>query len=119
MGTLVSRSANTATEVGGLKHGRSCGRTREGMWSWGQRGTQSTCFIGTKVQILTPEELRGPRSSWGQRGTQFNCFTSTKVQILTPEELREWDEEELREIFAHNTFEVLNFLALLVQTYRN
>jgi hypothetical protein len=71
-----------------------------------------------KYKILTPEELRGPRSSWGQRGTQFTCFTSTKVQILTPEELREWDEEELREIFAHNTFEVLNLLALLVQEYK-
>jgi len=41
-----------------------------------------TCFTGTKVQILTPEELE-----FGRSISLLTCFTGTKVQILTPEEL--------------------------------
>ncbi len=45
-------------------------------------GTQCTCFTGTKVQVLTPQDC-----GWtGPAGTQFTCFTGTKVQILTPED---------------------------------
>ena len=58
------------------------------------QGTQFTCFTGTKVQIMTPEELQGLRARrirrWSLRrmrlicsGEQFTCFTSTKVQILS------------------------------------
>ena len=38
-------------------------------------GAEFTCCASTKVQILTPEELR--------EGTLFTCFTSTNVQTLT------------------------------------
>ena len=69
-------------------------------------GTLHTCFTRTKVQILTPEELRVRRHgarverrqraqaqrvsaerrgdvSARQRGAHFPCFASTEVQILT------------------------------------
>ncbi len=49
-------------------------------------GTQFTSFTGTKVQILTAEELCARRRQL-VRGTQFTSFTGTKVQILTDEEL--------------------------------
>jgi hypothetical protein len=42
------------------------------------KGTQFTCFTGTKVQILT--QRREQRS-------HFTCFTGTKVQILTQKAL--------------------------------
>ena len=71
-------------------------------------GTLPTGFTTrTKVQILTPEELRARRHgarverreraqaqhvsgdvSARQRGTHLTCFTSTEVQILTPEPLQ-------------------------------
>jgi hypothetical protein len=52
---------------------------------------QFTFFIGTKVQILTPEVAgvwqeggKGRKEWWRRRGgAQFTSFTSTKVQILT------------------------------------
>ncbi len=53
-------------------------RLLAGLWPSRLLGTQSTRFTGTKVQMLTPEELL--------LGARFTCFTSTKVQILTPEE---------------------------------
>jgi hypothetical protein len=66
-------------------------------------GTQFTCFTGTKVQILTAEELRGRQAD--ERQPQFTCFTCTKVQILTGEELRG----------SMPTSDSLSLLALLVQ----
>ena len=46
-----------------------------------EQGSSFTCFIGTKVQIRTPEKLR-------VAGTEVQILiTSTKVQILTPEKL--------------------------------
>ncbi len=58
---------------------------------------QFTCFTSTKVQILTPEELRASRlvdnahttSPTGVRNEENSLLAlpSTKVQILTPEEL--------------------------------
>jgi len=62
-------------------------------------------------------------------GTQFTCFTSTKVQILTPEELRadllvKQKGEMLHVYFgmrfdvASETLEVLSLRALLVQKYK-
>jgi hypothetical protein len=55
-----------------------------------ENGTQFTCFIMTKVQILTPRGAAGTANGIAKRawdaafdGTQFTCFASTKVQILT------------------------------------
>jgi hypothetical protein len=67
------------------------------------RGTQFACFTSTKVQILTPAELRASKkckfgpidhghcadltAHHGEHkggGTHFTCFTGTKrTQILT------------------------------------
>ncbi len=50
--------------------------------------TQFTCFTGTKVQILTPEELRRGATQVAARAgdaftcTQFTCFTGTKLVLL-------------------------------------
>ena len=60
----------------------------------GQEGTHFTCFTGTKVQILTPEECVAPTDFLTQLSPSLyllywyksTCFTGTTVQILTPEE---------------------------------
>ena len=76
-------------------------------------GIQFTCFTGTKVQMLTPEELQSTASTSskcfrrgaaglpgeggrdggggageGGSGGRVRGCTSTKVQILTPEDRR-------------------------------
>jgi hypothetical protein len=66
---------------------------------------QLTCFTGTKVQILTPEELS---AAFLRRLYQFTCFTGAKVQILTPEEL---SAALLRRLY-------FSLLALLAQKYK-
>ncbi len=56
---------------------------------WTQRryaSTQFTCFVSTKVQILTAVCVSVLTHVWTQRrytSTHFTCFASTKVQILT------------------------------------
>jgi hypothetical protein len=57
--------------------------------------TKCTCFIGTKIQILTQQTLwQGDwtievivKRSQLVDGTQINCFTGTKVRILTQKAL--------------------------------
>ena len=56
--------------------------------SWQVHWYKSTCFTGTKVQILTPEELMGRRISRSfvscrYKSKNTGAFTGTKVQILT------------------------------------
>jgi hypothetical protein len=48
--------------------------------------TQSSCFTGTEVQILTAFFFLA--QCWKSKRTQSSCFTGTEVQILTAEELR-------------------------------
>ena len=72
-------------------------------------GTHFTCFTSTKVQILTPEELR--RMMWLANKvaawyTVYLLYEYKKVQILTPEELRARRQADF------------TLLALLVQKYR-
>jgi hypothetical protein len=93
------------------------GGTPNSLW---QRGTQLTCFSGTKVQIL-PEIIDArfmrdggtPHSPW-QRGAQLICSTGTEVQIL-PEILgaRCTRDMATRPMLSGN--ELLSFLTLLVQ----
>jgi uncharacterized protein YcbX len=49
-------------------------------------GSQFSCFIGTKVQILSQKALQGLAKSEKKR--DFTCFTGTKVQILTQRALQ-------------------------------
>jgi hypothetical protein len=70
-------------------HGRACNmsgvvhalQTQLSYWhcSRPEPGTYFTCFMSTKVQILTAQEVRA---------SSVTFFTSTKLQILTAEELR-------------------------------
>jgi hypothetical protein len=60
--------------VSGKRHGRGTYTS--------ELGTKSTCFTGTKVQILASDMAAAPTP---ELGTQFTSFTGTKVQILTPQ----------------------------------
>ena len=75
-------------------------------------------FTRTKVQILTPEELRA-RRIWAPR-LQFTCFTGTKVQILT--RLARDTQTHVGASSADDALKalekVLSVLALLVQKYK-
>jgi hypothetical protein len=47
-------------------------------------GTQFTCFTGTKVQVLKPEEhTPAPQYISWHKKTNIKAFTGTNVQILT------------------------------------
>ena len=114
---------------GCVQHSGSCGL------QYGRNGgefSRFTSFTSTKVQILTPEELRvrgqvlhllallvQKYKYWHLRscvpkgpGTQFTCFASTQVQIQTPEELRAGTQ------FTYILRPCLSLLALLVQKYK-
>ena len=71
-----------------------------------------TCFTSTKVQILTPEELRDAAATRLALFPQFICFIVTKVQILTPEELQDERCSDVSKLY------VLSLLASLVQKYK-
>ena len=77
-----------------------------------------TCFNGTKVQILTPEELLQDvlLELSALPGAQFTCFTITKVQILTPEELRarRRRENEFKALGIDPHIDEVSLLAVLV-----
>ena len=71
--------------------------------------TQFTCFIGTRVQIMTQKarHARGARGGGGGggrggagagAGAQFTCFTGTEVQILTPEEQQDEIEQHVENV---------------------
>jgi hypothetical protein len=54
------------------------------------RGTQFTCFTQFSCSTARRLHPQPQRVSAHLRGTQFTFFTGTKVQILTPEELLQY-----------------------------
>jgi hypothetical protein len=80
---------------------------------------QFTSFTSTKVQILTPEELKALYDSRDREcgaDSQFTCFTSTIVQILT----REASDDSQDWQYGADEYgtQILSLLALLVQKYK-